>query len=121
MTQSVELGDDLMAEICREAERQGISVLEQVEQWVRLGKAIVKSENFNLAKVEAALSAKVPTAALSPIEFDVWSDMFDDLLTRPTPQAEALFAERRRLGLGSGLDDNGNLVHASNLMARKGQ
>ena len=121
MTQSVELGDDLMAEICREAERQGLSVLEQVEQWVRIGKAVAKSDHFNVAKVAAALSAKAPTAALNRIEYDVWSDMFDDLLTRPTPQAEALFAERKRLGLGSGLDDNGNLVHASNHMARKGQ
>lgn len=119
MTERVELSDDLMEELCREAERQGRSVPELLEHWVRLGKAVAKSTHFSLAKVQAALSAKAPTTSLNHIEYEVWSDMFDDLLTRTTPQAEEFFAERRRLGLGSGLDENGNLVHASELIAEK--
>jgi hypothetical protein len=119
MTEPVVLSDELMEELRREAERQGRSVPEQLEHWIRLGKAVAKSDHFSLAKVQAVLNAEAPTTTLNHIEYEVWSDMFDDLLRQTTPQAEALFSERRRLGLGSGLDENGNLIHASELMARK--
>lgn len=113
MIEGVKLSDDLMKQLRREAERQGRSVPEQVEHWVRLGKAVAKSNHFSLAKVEAVLSAQAPTNTLNLVEYEVWSDMFDDLLTSTTPQAESFFAERKRLGLGSGLDENGKLVHAT--------
>lgn len=119
MTERVELNDDLMEELCREAERHGRSVPEQIEHWVRLGKAVAKSDHFSLAKVQAALSAEAPTTSLNHIEYEIWSYMFDDLLTQTTPHAEAFFSERRLFGLGSGLDENGNLVHASDLKPKK--
>jgi hypothetical protein len=119
MTERVELSDDLMEELCREAERQGRSVPEQLKHCVRLGKAVAKSAHFSLAKVQAALSAQAPTTTLNHIEYEVWSDMFDDLLTRTTPQAEEFFAERRRLGQGSGFDENGYLVHASDQIPKQ--
>ncbi len=40
-------------------------------------------------------------------------DMLTDKMAVPGPNEEAFFEERRRKGLGVGLDDDGNLVDAS--------
>lgn len=36
-------------------------------------------------------------------------------MSHNTPEEEAFFAERLRLGLGFGLDEKGNLVHVADL------
>lgn len=38
---------------------------------------------------------------------------------RPTEAIEAFFAERRKLGLGVGLDENGNLIYGENAAGKK--
>lgn len=40
-------------------------------------------------------------------------DTLTDKMAVPGPNEEAFFEERRRKGLGVGLDDDGNLVNAS--------
>lgn len=44
-------------------------------------------------------------------------DRISELLSRTTPEAEA---SRRRLGLGVGLDEDGRLVYARDLLAERG-
>lgn len=111
MAEPIKLSDDLIEEGRHAAELHGRSLSDQVDLWARIGKAIERSGSFSQQRVDAVLSAKASTTTLNEAEYAVWSDMFDDLLKYATPEAEAFFAERRRLGLGAGLDENNNLVH----------
>jgi len=52
------------------------------------------------------------TRVLSSEAKSVWLDRFADLMGEPGPEEEAVFADRRRRGLGAGLDEKGNLVRA---------
>ena len=45
-------------------------------------------------------------------ETDHWLDKFTERMALPGEHEEAFFARRRRLKLGVGLDENGNLVQA---------
>lgn len=118
MAQSIKLADDIMAEARLESELQSRSLSGQIAHWVRIGKAVERSRAFSHDRINAVLAGKAPTTTLSDEEYAVWSDKFDDLLTSPTAEEEAFFAERRRLGLGAGLNTDGNLVCAADLLAK---
>ena len=47
---------------------------------------------------------------LSEDEQDDFLDQLADLDANPTPARDAFYSERRRRGLGVGLDDTGNIV-----------
>ena len=110
MAQSIKLPDDLMKIVRREAELQGRTVSGQVAHWVRIGRAIEKSGNFDSTRITSALSGKIGTAELTCEEKDVWLDSFVEKMGQPGSDEEAWFARRRQLGLGVGLDTNGNFV-----------
>jgi len=48
-----------------------------------------------------------------------WIDWFSKKMDQAGPDEDAFFERRRRLGLGLGLDDNGNLVYAKDLPEAK--
>ncbi|MDF3384510.1 MULTISPECIES: hypothetical protein [unclassified Sulfitobacter] len=48
-----------------------------------------------------------------------WIEWFMKKMDQPGPNEEALWERRRRLGLGVGLDDDGNLVYAKGLSEAK--
>ncbi len=54
-----------------------------------------------------------PTNVETDKETEAWLDEFVEKMSKPGPHEEAKFEERRRYGLGVGLDAEGNLVHAS--------
>lgn len=110
MAQSVKLGDDIMKVVRRESELQSRSVAGQITHWMRIGRAIEKSGNFDHTRITDALAGEIPTAELSDEEKDVWLDSFVEKMGQPGPDEEAFFARRRQLGLGVGLDEVGNLV-----------
>ncbi len=110
MAQSVKLGDDVMKIVRRESQLQSRSVAGQITHWLRIGRAIEKSGNFDQARIAAALAGEVETTKLTNEEKDVWIDSFVEKIGQPGPEEEAFFARRRRLGLGVGLDAAGNLV-----------
>jgi hypothetical protein len=112
MSQSVKLGDDLMALIRRESELHSRSVAGQITHWVRIGRAIERSGNFDYAKISAALAGGLETTELTSEEKDVWLDRFTEAVGQPGREEKAFFDRRRRLGLGVGLDAGGNLVRA---------
>lgn len=112
MAQSVKLNDDLMGVIRRESELQSRSVAGQIAHWVKIGRAVEKSGNFDHAHISAALAGELETTALSDEEKDVWLDSFTDLMAAPATEEKAFYAKRQRLGLGVGLDAGGNLIHA---------
>lgn len=112
MAQSVKLSDDLMDLVRRESELQSRSVAGQITHWVRIGRAIEKSGNFDHARITAVLAGETGTTELTDEEKDVWLESFTGTMARPGPEEEAVFARRRQLGLGVGLDAAGNLVRA---------
>ena len=114
MAQSVKLGDDVMKFVRRESELQSRSVAGQITHWLRIGRAIEKSGNFDHARIAAALAGKIDTTELTDDEKDVWIDSFVETMQKPGPDEEAFFARRRQLGFGVGLDAGGNLVRAEN-------
>ena len=114
MAQSVKLGDDVMKFVRRESELQSRSVAGQITHWLRIGRAIEKSGNFDHARIAAALAGEIDTTELTDDEKDVWIDSFVETIQQPGPGEEAFFARRRQLGLGVGLDAGGNLVREEN-------
>ena len=121
MARSIKISKELMAEVRREAKLQGRTLAAQLEYWVRIGMAIERSSNFSYDRINAVLAAEAQTSTLNDAEYAVWSDRFDELMAKPGPNGEAFFAERRRLGLGVGLDENGNLVRAADLKKTDGE
>lgn len=113
MAQSVKLGDDLMALIRRESNLNSRSVAGQITHWVRIGRAIETSGSFDYARISAALAGEIETSELSAEEKDVWLNSFVEAMGEPGPEEAAFFDRRRRLGLGVGLDAEGNLVRAA--------
>lgn len=110
MAQSIKLADDIMKIVRRESELQSRSVAGQVAHWVRIGRAIENSGNFDHARITAALAGEIGTAELTGEEKDVWLDSFVERTSQPGPEEDAWFTQRRKLGLGVGLDSSGNLV-----------
>lgn len=110
MAQSIKLGDDIMKIVRRESELQSRSVAGQITHWVRIGRAIEKSGNFDNSRIAAALSGDIATRELTGEEKDVWLDSFVEKMGLPGPNEESFFARRRQLGLGVGLDAAGNLI-----------
>lgn len=110
MAQSIKLGDDIMKIVRRESELQSRSIAGQIAHWVRIGRAIEKSGNFDHARITAALAGDIETTGLTDEEKDVWLDSFVEKMGKPSPLENAFFTRRRQLGLGVGLDDAGNLV-----------
>lgn len=45
-----------------------------------------------------------------------WIEWFAEKMDQAGPNEDAFFERRRRLGLGVGLDDDGNLVYAKDLL-----
>jgi hypothetical protein len=63
-------------------------------------------------RIEAALDGRLSLDALTSDELAVWLDAFGAKMSKPTPEEEAFFAERRRRGVGVGITENGRLVRA---------
>lgn len=110
MAQSIKLADDIMKIVRRESELQSRSIAGQIAHWVRIGRAIEKSGNFDHARITAALAGDIETTDLTEEEKDVWLDSFVEKMAQPGPDEEAFHRRRRQLGLGIGLDEAGNLV-----------
>jgi len=110
MAQSIKLGDDIMKIVRRESELQSRSIAGQIAHWIRIGRAIEKSGNFDHARITAALAGNIETTDLTDEEKDVWLDSFIEKMGQAGSDENAFFARRRRLGLGVGLDTAGNLV-----------
>ena len=112
MAKSIKLNDDIVDVARREAMLQDRSLGAQISHWVRIGRAVETSGKLDHTKISAVLAGEMQTRELTPEEKSVWLDRFSDLMGEPGPEEEAFFADRRRRGLGVGLDEKGDLVHA---------
>lgn len=118
MAQSVKLADDVMRAVRRESVLQSRSIAGQITHWLRIGRAIEKSGNFDYARIASALAGELPTRELTGEEKDVWLDAFVDTMGEPGPDEEAFYARRRKLGLGVGLDEDGNFVRGEDVLTK---
>ncbi|MGX1099324.1 TA system antitoxin ParD family protein [Amorphus sp. MBR-141] len=113
MAQSIKLSDEVMAVVRREAELQSRSIAGQITHWIKVGRTVETSGDFDYRRIEAALAARLAPDDLGADEQDVWFDAFADALTTPGDREEAFFANRRQLGRGVGLNARGELVRQS--------
>lgn len=114
MAQSVKLADDVMAAARREADLHSRSVAGQITHWLRIGRAIEQSGAYDHARVTAALEGRIDPRDLREEERAAWLDAFTETMSVPcSATEEKLFAGRRKLGRGVGLDAAGNLIHAA--------
>ena len=113
MAQSVKLADDVMAAVRREADLHSRSVAGQITHWLRIGRAIEQSGAYDHARVTAALGGRIDPRDLREEEGAAWLDAFTEKMSGPSAAEETLFARRRKLGRGVGLDAAGNLIHAA--------
>ena len=112
MTQQINISDNLMEMVRREAELNGWSVADQITHWLKIGRAIEGSPDFHYAKVADALEAKLETTELTEMKDAVWVKCFSEKMAGGSAEEKNFWARRRRLGLGVGLDAFGNLVYA---------
>ncbi|MTH60879.1 TA system antitoxin ParD family protein [Paracoccus litorisediminis] len=112
MAQSVKLADEVMALIRREADLQSRSVAGQITHWLKIGRAIERSGNYDHARIAAALEGKLDTTELHAEEEAAWLEAFTEKMSAPSDEEHSYHADRRRLGRGVGLDAGGNLVYA---------
>lgn len=112
MAQSVKLSDGEMRIIRREAELQSRSIAGQITHWVRIGRTIERSPNFDYRRVRAALAAELSPDALTLEEQTVWLDQVDGYLAEPgaDPAVAAAFDDLARRPGAAGRDADGKLV-----------
>lgn len=76
----------------------------QVEHWLRIGRAIETSGRLSGSAIAKTLAAEISPSALTAEEHAVWMDLFIEKMDKPGPQEQAFFAERRQRLLGAEFD-----------------
>ncbi len=112
MNYAVRISESEMQELRAAAEVNSRSIAGQAEHWMRIGRAVERDPAMAYSQIELALRGLKPLKLdeLSDDEQDDFLDQLADLDAHPTPARDAFYSERRRRGLGVGLDDAGNIV-----------
>ena len=110
MAAAVKISDVEMSVLREAAALQGRSISGQAEHWFRLGRAIERDPRFGFVKVEQALKGLADVDDLSTAGQEEYMDQFSALLSKPSSISDAFFDDRRRLGLGVGMDEAGNII-----------
>lgn len=110
MAQAVKISDDEMAVLRQAAALQSRSLTGQAEHWLRLGRAFERDPRFSYVRVEQALKGLVAPMDLTDDEQEQYFERFDELLSKPSPTANAFFKDRQEQGLGVGMDETGNII-----------
>ena len=113
MGQSVKLNDEFIEMIRSESVLQNRSVAGQIMHWIRIGRAIETSGQFDYQRVRDALKAAVSPDYLSEEEREVWRAGLMDCMRKAGPEEKRFFQDRRRKGKGVGRDSAGLLVSQS--------
>lgn len=113
MPQSVKLADDIMAPVRNEAELKSRSLAGQIAHWIKIGRAVERSGVYDEARMRDVLAGKYDTTHLTEEEDAVWLDEFTQKMGTADDAECKFYEQRRRLGLGVGLDQGGNLIYAT--------
>jgi hypothetical protein len=72
---------------------------------------------IKIGQIKSNRSRRTAATVVADADRAAWVKQFVKKMAKGTPEEEAFFAERRRLGRGVGTDKNGKLVRASDLLA----
>ena len=117
MAQSIKISNTEMDVLRDESKLFGRSIAGQAEHWMRIGRAIEQSGHFNYKKIQAVLKGTLNPDHLNRDEQEVYLDDFIDAMKQPQPEMDKYFADRNEVGLGVGLDNDNNLIYASESVA----
>jgi len=106
MSQTIKISDsdaNILRAVAPIASR---SIAGQAEHWMRIGRVIESSPSFSYSRITDALAGLVDPDSLNTEEQVIFFDKFSDAMGETTEKQELFFAERRKKGLGVGLDEN---------------
>ena len=107
--QSVKIADDLIAILRDDAERESRSLAGQVEHYIRIGRAIARSPDYDHHRVEDALSGGMEIHELSLEEQEAFFAEFASLMEKQGG-SHRYWEDRQQRGLGVGTLADGTLV-----------
>ena len=87
----------LLRAAVEEAQRSGRTVAEQICHWAHIGRRAEAKRFYDEERVRGALSGKVDTVDLLPLEESVWEERFIDLMSRPGPGELEFFKDLRKM------------------------
>ncbi len=111
MAKSIKISESEMVILREEAELTSRSLSGQAEHWLRIGRAIENSPDFSFSDIKKVLLGLTKPESLNVKEKAVLFSEFERLLTEDNQEQSEFFANRKKQGLGVGLDDNGNIIH----------
>jgi len=107
MAKGIRVSDEIYAEIVSESKLASRSLNGQAEHWIKIGKAIEQSGNFNYLQVKEALSANRSPDNLTAEEQEVFFDEFcESMWDEPSDDVNAFYANLS----GPGMDEQGNII-----------
>lgn len=111
VSRSIKISYDEMSHVEEEAKLQKRSIGGQAEHWIRIGRAIEESPQFNYGHVKEALQGLVSPDDLSGEENAVFSDEFFASFTINDKEEPEKLDAKKYTGDGNftGLDDDGEL------------
>ncbi len=112
MSQAVRISEPEMKALRAAAQINSRSIAGQAEHWMRIGRAVERDPTIAYSRIELALRGLHPIDldTLSEAEQDAFLDRTADLEATPTAARAEFYADRRRRGLGVGMDEHGNIV-----------
>ena len=111
MAQSIKIEDELLETIRQDAARESRSLAGQAEYYIRLGRAIARSPDFDRDQVELALNGGIEVQELTLEEQEAFFVEFAAAMEKQgTGASNAFWEERRRRGLGVGEQPDGTRV-----------
>ena len=104
-----EVDDHLRKVVELAAEHNGMSVTDQIGQWIRMGQLMEEMPKSYRDDLEKEVMYRTPDR-LTYVDDLTWLIHLGNAAAGPSPYADAFFADRRRRGIGVGLDKDGNVV-----------
>lgn len=118
MAQIVKISDAEMNAIKAAAELNHRSVSSQAEYWIRLGRAVEQDPRFGQVQIEEALKGRRPLSSLTDEQQEEFLERFCVEMDKPTKEELDFWEDRRRKGLGVGMDEEGNIVYGDTTRTR---
>ncbi len=109
MAQSVKIDDDLATVLREDANRESRSLAGQVEHYIRLGRAIARSPDYDQRHIDSALSGGMEVQELTLEEQEAFFAEFASLMEKQGA-SHAYYEDRRQRGVGVGLAADGRLI-----------
>lgn len=110
MGAAVKISDMEMQALREAAEVHNRSISGQAEHWIRLGRAVERDPRFGYVQIEEALRGLRPVSSLTDEQQEEFFERFAAETLLPTERELAFWEDRRRRGLGVGMDEEGNIV-----------